>query len=201
MLDDHALIRMGFAQQLSRAPDLEMAALYATSREVLDQLASAAVDVLVLDYTLQHNEMDGLNLIGLLRRRFPEVRILVSSASELPATVSLCLRAGARGFVGKSQAPEKMLEAIRAVATERIYIDPEIAQQLASLPGQTLEASPLSPREQEVVRCCLAGMTVSQIAEKFTRSVKTISAQKQAAFRKLGLRGNSELFKIYGDRQ
>jgi len=54
----------------------------------------------------------------------------------------------------------------------------------------------LSPREREVLRCCLEGMSVTQIAEKFARSVKTISGQKQAAFRKLGVRNDNELFKI-----
>ncbi len=54
----------------------------------------------------------------------------------------------------------------------------------------------LSNREQEVIRCYLAGMTVSDIAKKFNRSLKTISAQKASAFRKLGVTSNNELFKL-----
>ncbi|MGF6590101.1 helix-turn-helix domain-containing protein [Pseudomonas sp. 2835] len=54
----------------------------------------------------------------------------------------------------------------------------------------------LSSREQEVIRCYLAGMTVSEIAKKFNRSLKTISTQKAAAFRKLGVTSNNELFKL-----
>ncbi|WP_460164162.1 LuxR C-terminal-related transcriptional regulator [Pseudomonas sp. S2_F03] len=63
--------------------------------------------------------------------------------------------------------------------------------------GEILFSDPiLSPKEQEVLRCCLEGMSVSQIARKFSRSMKTISGQKQAAFRKLGVRTDAELFKL-----
>ena len=59
-----------------------------------------------------------------------------------------------------------------------------------------IDRSELSPREREVLRCCLDGMSVTDIAEKFARSIKTISSQKQSAYRKLGIRTDTELFKI-----
>jgi DNA-binding NarL/FixJ family response regulator len=68
--------------------------------------------------------------------------------------------------------------------------------QPASEPLDALQAASLSAREQEVIRCYLAGMTVSEIAEKFNRSIKTISTQKTAAFRKLGVTSNNGLFKL-----
>ncbi|MEV8761136.1 helix-turn-helix transcriptional regulator, partial [Klebsiella pneumoniae] len=63
-------------------------------------------------------------------------------------------------------------------------------------PDSLSDMPSLSPREREVLRCCLDGMSVTDIAEKFARSVKTISGQKQSAFRKLGVRSDNELFKI-----
>lgn len=54
----------------------------------------------------------------------------------------------------------------------------------------------LSPREREVLRCCLEGLTLTQISEKFSRSIKTVSAQKRAAYRKLGIQNDCQLFKI-----
>ncbi|MEF9674255.1 helix-turn-helix transcriptional regulator [Pseudomonas sp. PCH446] len=54
----------------------------------------------------------------------------------------------------------------------------------------------MTVREHEVLRCCLDGLSVTHIARKFSRSIKTISTQKQAAFRKLGLRGDNELYKV-----
>jgi DNA-binding NarL/FixJ family response regulator len=62
--------------------------------------------------------------------------------------------------------------------------------------ASALKSASLTAREQEVIRCYLAGMTVTEIAEKFNRSIKTISTQKAAAFRKLGVTSNNGLFKI-----
>ncbi|MBI3904390.1 MAG: response regulator transcription factor [Pseudomonas fluorescens] len=216
ILDDHALIRRGFGSRVGLERDLKLVAMYASSRELLVGLRSDPVDVLVLDYSLQQDELDGLNLIRLLRIRHPEVRILVSSSSESLATISLALRAGACGFVGKSQEVDDLLGAIRTVACERVYLAQEIALELGHVPtrqaddevgssiridsSSALVSNPLlSPKEQEVLRCCLDGMSVSQIANKFTRSRKTISGQKQSAFRKLGVRCDSELYKIHGE--
>ncbi|MDY0834176.1 response regulator transcription factor [Pseudomonas sp. SED1] len=213
LLDDHAIIRSGFSSRLSAERDIEVVALYGNSRELLTGLRNQSVDVLVLDYTLQQDELDGLNLIRLLRIRFPDVRILIYSATESAATISLSLRAGVRGFIGKSQELDELMIAVRTVANERIYLDKMVALELGHVPGfhegeevgadeadgsgSVLVSNPLlSPREQEVLRCCLQGMSVSQIAIKFTRSRKTISGQKQSAFRKLGISSDIELFKI-----
>jgi two-component system capsular synthesis response regulator RcsB len=216
LLDDHALIRNGFVQHLTPERDLQVVGVYASSRELLERLRSTHVDVLVLDYSLQQQEVDGLNLIRILKVRFPQVRLLVSSASDTPAIVSLCLRAGAQGFIGKSSEVDELLQAVRTVATEKVYLSPTMAHELGlstqplnpasqpdgqaakgAAPIQSLVNNPLlSAKEQEVLRCCLEGLSVTQIAEKFHRSPKTISTQKQAAMRKLGLRSNMELFKI-----
>ncbi|QTD31479.1 response regulator transcription factor [Pseudomonas fluorescens] len=212
MLDDHPLIRSGVSTRLAQESDLKLVAAYAGSREMLAGLREASVDLLILDYTLQQGELDGLNLIKLLRIRHPAVRILVSSSAEAVATMSLAMRAGVKGFVGKSQDINELVAAIRVVASERIYLPPAVTLELGFVPaeqagdvigseGETsdsaLSESPmLTPREQEVLRCCLDGMSVSGIAAKFTRSRKTISGQKQSAFRKLGIRCDTELFKI-----
>lgn len=215
VLDDHAIIRRGVGARVEQERDLKLVAMYAGSRELLAGLRNEPVDVLVLDYSLQQDELDGLNLIRLLRIRHPETRILVLSAAENSATISLALRAGVCGFVGKSQEVDAVIEAIRTVACENIYVPQLAALELGHIPtqesdeigsstsidpGAVLVSNPLlSPKEQEVIRCCLDGMSVSQIAFKFTRSRKTISGQKQSAFRKLGVRCDSELYKIRGD--
>ncbi len=213
LLDDHAIIHSGFLSRMSTERDIKVVALYCCSRELMTGLRSESVDVLVLDYTLHPDELDGLNLIRLLRIRFPDVRILIYSATESAATISLCLRAGVRGFIGKSQALNQLLAAVRTVASERIYLDKLVALELGHVPGlqgdeqaevdladgdgAALVSNPLlSPREQEVLRCSLQGMSVSQIARKFSRSRKTISGQKLSAFRKLGVSCDIELFKI-----
>ncbi|MFL1552004.1 response regulator [Pseudomonas sp. D47] len=209
LLDDHALIRDALKARLSLEPTFKVAGIYSTSRGLMEGLREAPVDLLILDYQLSDGEMDGLRLIDWLRKQYPELRIVVFSSMERPATVNMSIRAGARGFVGKSQESDDLIRAIRTVALDRIYLAPNMASELEKLPvpqdqdvGDSLEThalanfSELSPKESEVLRCCLDGLSVSQIAEKFSRSRKTISGQKQSAFRKLGIRTDTELFKL-----
>lgn len=210
LLDDHALIRDALKIRLSLEPDFKVVGVYSTSKTLIEGLRDQEADLLVLDYQLTEGELDGLRLIQMVRGHYPNLRIVIFSSSERPATVNMSIRAGANGFVGKSQETDELLRAIRMVALDRIYLAPAMAAELDKLPipqavdidqsfdgDKVLANHPeLSPKESEVLRCCLEGMSVSQIATKFLRSRKTISGQKQAAFRKLGIRTDTELFKL-----
>ncbi len=204
LLDDHELIRVGTSLWLSKEPDLEVVGSYSTGRELLDALAVRQPDILVIDFML-----GGINLIRALRVRYPDCRPLVLSAHYTPATVSLALRAGSWGFFGKSQRLDGLAAAIRTVARGKIYLHPIMAREVAAVTEtEVYEAASaneathacahdiLSPREREVLRCFLDGMSVNSIAEKFSRSANTISTQKQSAYRKLGIKTDSELFKL-----
>ncbi len=222
LLDDHAVVRYGLAMRLAEEPDLDVVGAFATSKELMVALRTVPVDLLLIDYALGSNDIDGLNLIRALRVRFPRSKILVASAHHNPATVAMAMKAGAGGFVGKSQELGELIQAVRAVGRGRQYLNVTMVAALSSMqqaesaaspagaPGRSrrngsgtptasralAELSSLSPREREVLRCCLEGLSVTEIAEKFMRSVKTISGQKQSALRKLGVRSDHELFKI-----
>jgi DNA-binding NarL/FixJ family response regulator len=210
LLDDHALIRDALSILLSLESDFKVVGVFTTSAELSERLRAQTADVLILDYQLADGELDGLRLIQSLRAQCPELRIVVFSSCERPATVNMCIRAGVSGFVGKSQQTDELLRAIRMAAQDRTYLSPEISAALKTLPVQqpintellrdgdpALADHPeLTPREHEVLRCCLEGLSVSQVAIKFSRSRKTISGQKQSAFRKLGITTDNELFKL-----
>jgi two-component system capsular synthesis response regulator RcsB len=213
LLDDHEFILDGMSLTLSTQSDISVVGRYASSQALFSALQRSAVDVVVMDYCLQPGEVDGLNLIRALRIRSPQSQVLVVSALHTPSTVALALRCGARGFIGKELDAQVLAQGIRKVATGQVYLYPSMARQLVEndvcirdMPaasslttpagGALIKNSELTVREHEVLRCCLHGLTVTEIAAKFSRSVKTISAQKQSAFRKLGLRNNNELFKI-----
>lgn len=215
LLDDHALIRDALKIRLSLEADFSVTGIYTTSRELTEGLRTQVTDLLVLDYQLSAGELDGLRLIQSIHLQHPNLRIVIYSAAENPATINMCIRAGAKGFVGKSQETDELLRAIRMAVQDRIYLAPAMAAELEKLPPPPLTENSLilngdevlvdypelSPKEQEVLRCCLEGLSVSQVAIKFSRSRKTISAQKQAAFRKLGIRTDTELFKLQAHLQ
>ncbi|QQZ35129.1 response regulator transcription factor [Pseudomonas sp. SK2] len=207
LLDDHAVVRHGLMEALAAEPDLKVVGVYGRSRDLIGGLSESPADLLVLDFSLGPDELDGASLIRAVRVKYPNCQVLVLSAHHDPATVSLAMRIGARGFVGKGEDMQQLLKAIRQVASGTVYLSPIMTYRLAEVvtsespkrAAETLDAfaqAELSSREQEVIRCYLAGMTVSEIARKFNRSLKTISAQKASAFRKLGVTSNNELFKL-----
>ncbi|WP_158628710.1 helix-turn-helix transcriptional regulator [Dyella choica] len=123
------------------------------------------------------------------------------------------MRAGAHGFIGKTQHESERHVAIRAVAAGRTYFSQHLAnaidpihpakpsdEPVADRGDELLDTFKLSAREHEVLRCLLNGMSITAIAKTFSRSVTTISAQKHSAFRKLGLRTNHELFRVWCPR-
>lgn len=213
LLDDHEFILCGMQYILGLSPDFEILGQFTRSRDLLAALRQVKVDVVVMDFALGPDETDGLNLIRAIKIKFPDVHLLVISATHTPATVSLALRCGASGFISKDNDPIHLQDGIRALAAGEVYLEPRMATLLedrdisTQVPGlqakgskSALEAlvrtNDLTLREREVLRCCLAGMSVTQVAEKFSRSIKTISTQKQSAFRKLGLSSDNELFRM-----
>lgn len=211
LLDDHEFLLRGINDVLRGQPDFILTGSYTTSQQLFSALQENPADLAIIDYSLSPGDMDGLNLIKTLQIRYPGLIILVISALYNSATVALALRSGAKGFIGKSLPPEELLRAVRSTGRGKIYIEQEMAFQLAQLNNSTafnenqdqsvhlqkqVSLSMLSPKEQEVIRCFLEGMTVSEIADKFSRSIKTISGQKQTALRKLGLKADHELFLI-----
>lgn len=207
LLDDHPVVLHGVSGQLAQVREMSVVGEFASGRELLAALAVQEIDVLIMDYSLGPKDIDGVSLLRMLRLRFPLLEILVMSGHGNPATATLAIRAGARGFIGKSRPMHELIEAIRSVAERKRYIDPALVRSFkyeeSNVPDTDDEGSmtlggqaSLSVREREVLRCVLDGMAVTTIAKKFSRSVNTISTQKQSAYRKLGIRSDAELFKM-----
>ncbi|WP_407309567.1 response regulator [Pseudomonas sp. nanlin1] len=212
LLDDHDFILQGQGAVLAQYRDIEVVGAFTRALDLQAALRSETVDVVVMDYCLGPEEVDGLNLIRALRRNHPSVSLLVLSALYDPATVALALRFGAHGFIGKNQPKEVLIAALRKIANGQVYLHQDMDAQLgehdiptiaqgfaAQTPGDmegAVSSAKLSPRELEVMRCCLQGMTVTSISEKYKRSVKTISTQKRSGMSKLGVRTDIELFKL-----
>ncbi|PKH19336.1 DNA-binding response regulator [Enterobacterales bacterium CwR94] len=212
LLDDHALVLRGLIQVLGESAEFRVAGSFTQSKELLQSLKREKVDVVIVDYELEPADTDGLTLIQTLTRLHPATAILVVSAHYNPATVALAIRGGAKGFIGKNRPFEEIRNAALEVSRGRVFLEPQMAREMAQqqrygevlLNGhyseeniqRAVSLSSLSPKEQEVIRCFLSGMKVTDIAEKFNRSLKTISGQKQSAMRKLGLKADHELFII-----
>jgi two-component system, NarL family, captular synthesis response regulator RcsB len=188
LLDDHALVLKGLIAHLEKIPSILIVGSHGGSQPFRAMLAAMPVDVALIDYSLAMDDIDGVALIKLLRAAHPALKILVVSAHGSRLVIRSLLQAGAHGFVAKSQEPDEIIRAIDAVMTGREYLPPGIMSGLVDNP-----MAGLSPREWEVVRCVLEGLSVTQIANKFNRSLKTVSTQKTAAYRKLAIGADNEL--------
>ena len=173
ILDDHVVVRFGIETLIRRNDRMRWTGAAENSAGLFKLLSSAPCHVLVLDYELSPDELDGWSLVRIVRARFPHVRIIVYTSHVEAATETLMRQAGAHGFLSKSSDLDELLRMIDHVASGRTYF--------SAAPPATAGAAHLTPRETEVLRCCMQGLSMTDIARKFERSVKTVSSQNRAS--------------------
>ncbi len=197
--DDHPFTLAGVRAEIERAGEPFVVAGEASNGAVLLKLleASRPGDLLVTDFSMrgpQLRDCDGLPLLLTLRRQFPALPIIVLTEVENPAMLRAMVDAGVRGLVDKISARNELLTAIQKVASGRIHFCRAMRAVLDQAGGLDKPQVRISPHEAEVVRLFVGGLTVSEIAVRLSRSVKTISRQKNDAMHKLGLDNNSQLY-------
>lgn len=192
LVDDHALVRMGFRMLLADA-QIEVVAEADTGEQACADYAQARPDVVVMDLSMPG--MGGLEALRRLLAQDPKARVLVLSAHEDTAHPRRALKAGALGYLGKRSAPDALIAAVTAVAAGRPYVDPATAQALAlaTVTGETSPAEGLSEREFSVFVQLARGLSVAQIAENLKLSPSTVGTHLYHVKQKLGASNQSEL--------
>lgn len=197
--DDHPFTLAGVRTEIERAGEAFQVAGEASNGAALLGLleTSRAGDLLVTDFSMRGprlRDCDGLPLLLTLRRQFPALPIIVLTEVENPAMLRAMVDAGVRGLVDKVSARNELLTAIQKVAAGRIHFCRAMRTVLDHAGGLDGTRVRISPHEAEVVRLFVGGLTVSEIAVRLSRSVKTISRQKNDAMHKLGLENNVQLY-------
>lgn len=193
LVDDHAVVRMGFRLLLDTTPDLRVVAECGSGEEALRCYAEAAPDVVVLDLSM--DGMGGLETLSRLLAKAPAARVLVLSAHEDSSHPRRALQAGALGYLTKRSAAEALIEAIRQVAARRIYLEPALAQEIAvaSLGAPANPVDALTAREFEVFLMLARGKAVAEIAELLFLSPRTVGTHLYNIKQKLGAGNAAEL--------
>jgi two-component system capsular synthesis response regulator RcsB len=192
--DDHPIVLMGIRIALqAQCNRFEIVGEAANGMELIDLLALTPCDLVITDFVMTDasNGYDGLILLDALRSSHPKLPIIVLSMLNNPALVQGMLAAGVRGVMDKLSMTRELMLAVTAVASGRIYLSEHTRRQLFEYSAK--DAKMLSAREAEVVRLFAQGLTVTDIASRTGRSVRTISQQKRDAMRKLGLPGDKQL--------
>jgi two-component system invasion response regulator UvrY len=192
LVDDHALVRMGFRMLLADA-QVEVVAEAGDGEQACQDYPRVRPDVVVMDLSMPG--MGGLEAVRRLLAQDPKARVLALSAHEDTAHPRRVLRAGALGYLAKRSAPEALATAVRAVARGERYVDPQTAQALATaeIEGGGSPADVLSEREFSVFVQLARGASVAQVADNLKVSPSTVGTHLYHLKQKLGASNQSEL--------
>ena len=193
LVDDHAVVRMGFRLLLQGTTDIQVAAEANSGEEAVRMYPEVHPDVAVMDISMPG--IGGLEAIGRILAREPAARILVLSAHEDVMHARRVLKAGAVGYLTKRSAAEELIQAIRQVDQGKTYLEASIAQQMAvqQLSGQKNPVDMLSEKEFKVFLALARGQSVQEIADIMSLSPRTIGTHLYNIKQKLGASNSAEL--------
>jgi len=199
LVDDHPLVREGVANLVNHEPDLEVCGEAASEPAALALIGQVKPDVAVVDLSLESGS--GLELIKSIKAMYPAVAMLALSMHDESLYAERALRAGARGYLMKREAANKVIHGIRAVLAGQWFVSEKVAARMAEkfVDGRTAaDASPvqqLSDRELEVFQLLGRGQTTRQIAEHLHVGFKTVQAYCTRIKEKLKLANATELLR------
>jgi DNA-binding NarL/FixJ family response regulator len=191
--DDHGIVRSGLRLLLERQADLEVVAEAADGAEAREIAIREKPDLAILDVRMP--KLTGLQATREIKQQAPDVAVLILSMHDDERYLFEALKAGASGYVLKTQADTDLLDAIRAVERGEPFLTPAAQQALIKdvLERGTDGEEELTPREEEIVKLVAEAHTNKQIAEILHLSEKTVENHRANAMRKLGMRDRVEL--------
>jgi DNA-binding NarL/FixJ family response regulator len=194
--DDHEIIRDGLKQIFSDTDDLVVAGEARDGHEALELVRSGSWDVAVLDISMPGR--NGLELIKLIKSEQPKLPIVIFSMHSESQYAVRALRAGASGYVSKECDGDHLIAVIRKVAAGGLYLSPTMAELMAremmpsaGKPGHLA----LSDREYQVFRMIATGDSLTDIADRLSLSIKTVSTHKTHIMQKMNFANQSELIR------
>ena len=183
--DDHYIVRMGLKTVLQLDPGLRVVAEASTAEEAVEAALAARPDVTLLDLRMPGG---GLEALRRLREQWPGARVLVLTTSEMEEDAHRALAGGAGGYLLKSVPPEELAAAIRAVHGGGRWVPDAIARKLA----ERASNPDLSPREIEVLRLVIKGLSNQDIAAALRISHSTAKVHVALILEKLNVATRAE---------
>jgi DNA-binding NarL/FixJ family response regulator len=195
-VDDHAFLAEGLQTRLSLERDLEFVGWLGSAEDLPAKLRETRAHVVLLD--LEMPGPDPFSVLEDLRREFPDVRAIILSAYVRDHYLDSALKAGAWGYVSKSDEPQTLIEAIRSVVKGQFAFGPTVLERCrpsgdapGARPASKLDL--LTPREVQILRLIGKGMSREEIARSIHRSPKTVDNHRAAIMEKLGINDRVEL--------
>jgi DNA-binding NarL/FixJ family response regulator len=186
LVDDHALVRLGFRRRLEDDPEIAVAGDAADGAEALELAARLEPDVVVMDYAMP--VQNGAMTARLLRERLPRVKVLILSMHSEPSYLENSRAAGAHGYLLKNALELELVAAVKAVHAGEWVQDPRLDQ---AAPPRAKRA--LSKRELEVLQHIVNGRSNKEIAVELSLSANTVAVHRANIMDALGIHNTAEL--------
>ncbi|MNZ39252.1 Transcriptional regulatory protein UhpA [compost metagenome] len=199
LVDDHVVVRSGFAQLLNLEEDLIVEGQYGSAAEAWPALSRNDIDVAVMDVAMP--DENGLSLLKRLRQQRPGFRAIILSIYDTPAFVQSALDAGASGYLTKRCGPEELVQAVRSVGMGGHYLCADAVKALRGGQPAAKVLDVLTPREREVFDLLVKGESVKAIAFTLELSHKTVHVHRANVLGKLQCSSTIELVHFALDNQ
>ncbi len=199
LVDDHPLVREWLTNLIHQQPDLIVCGESEDAPRALQKISTSKPDVAIVDISIKHGS--GIELIKSLKALHPDVATIVLSMHDEKLYAERALRAGARGYVMKSETAKKVVTVIRQVLDGKIYMSESLAAVFAEkfvdgrLPTGGSLVEQLSDRELETFQLLGRGYETRQVAEMMNVSMKTVQAHCAHIKEKLKLTNAAELLR------
>ncbi|MCB1199272.1 MAG: response regulator transcription factor [Leptospiraceae bacterium] len=200
IVDDHPVVIAGLASIINADPRFEVTGSAETINSSVEQIRDKNIHLVIIDISLKKNE-SGLDLVKTLKNESNPPLMLVMSRYEENIYAERALKAGARGYLMKDEAGEKIISAIETILAGKLYLKEELASQILNkifvmgVDEAEDTVSLLTSRELQVYEMIGRGLSTREIAEKLLLSVSTIETHSQNIKEKLGLKNARELTK------
>lgn len=186
IIDDHAIVRMGLKYSLSLEPDFEFAGEHSGGEGAGEFVARVRPDVVLLDVRMP--VVNGIEALEDIRRKAPDVKVLMLTTSDGDEDVFRSMNKGARGYMVKDESGEDLHVAIRTVASGEVFLP----KRIKTIYDDRKKRPSLSEREIEIVRLVAKGFSNDELAERLHLSPETIKAHLRHVYEKLGVESRVE---------
>ena len=185
--DDHAVVRSRLRTILEAHPNWEVVAEASDGKEAISKAIEAEPDVAVIDYSLPI--VNGIEVTRQIRARLPKTEVLIFTMHDNQTLIEDVLKAGARGYLLKSEANANLIGAIEALAAHKPFFTANVSEALlrSNVKGSKRAVSPLTDRERTIVQLIAEGHSNKEIAQLLGIRRKTVETHRAAVMRKLNL--------------
>jgi two-component system invasion response regulator UvrY len=197
LADDHCLVRTGLKRLLDDVDSFTVIAEADNGKDAIEHVKNHQPDVAILDINMP--SLNGIETTKILRRDFPQLKIIILSMHNDELFPKKLIKAGANAYLTKDSGIDEISHAINEVMASRNYICSEVAQKIALVNTGVDKGSPfktLSARELEVLGLMIKGFKVADISDQLCLSPKTVSTYRYRLLDKLSVKNDIELTKL-----